>query len=124
MRWKEHLDKAGIVGSFLAAACCLGLPVILSLVTALGLGFLINDSVLKPLMIVFLGLTLAGQFSGYLVHRRLWPMLLAGVCAVAAYLFVFVRAWKAAAYLAILGLVAASIINGTLRSRCAPACES
>jgi hypothetical protein len=34
MPWKDHLDKIGIVGSFIAAACCLGLPAILSIVAA------------------------------------------------------------------------------------------
>ncbi len=32
MSWKAHWDKIGVVGSFFAAACCLGLPAILSIV--------------------------------------------------------------------------------------------
>ncbi len=43
MPWKDHLDKFGIVGSFVAGACCLGLPAVLSVVAAVGLGFLIKD---------------------------------------------------------------------------------
>lgn len=40
--WKSLLDKIGVVGSFLAAACCLGL-----LFAAIGLGFLIKDAILR-----------------------------------------------------------------------------
>jgi mercuric ion transport protein len=49
MAWKDHLDKIGIVGSFIAAACCLGIPAVLSIVAASGLGFLIKDTYLRPI---------------------------------------------------------------------------
>ena len=47
----KHLDKLGVVGSLIAALCCLGVPTVLSIFTAIGLGFLINDAVLLPLLI-------------------------------------------------------------------------
>ncbi len=46
MSWKRHLDKVGIIGAFVVAACCLGLPAIISILAAAGLGFLIQDAVL------------------------------------------------------------------------------
>jgi mercuric ion transport protein len=124
MSWKHHLDKVGVVGSFIAAACCLGLPAVLSIIAAIGLGFIINDAVLLPLMIVFLVIALIGLFFGYRIHRRPWPLALATVSAFAAYFFIFVRTVSPAAYLAIAGLVVASVLNIMLRRKCAPACKS
>jgi MerC mercury resistance protein len=51
--WKRHLDKIGVGGSLFAALCCLGFPALVSILSAIGLGFLINDDILRPLMIVF-----------------------------------------------------------------------
>jgi mercuric ion transport protein len=123
MAWKDHLDKIGIVGSFIAAACCLGLPAVLSIVAAVGLGFLIKDAILLPLTVVFLAVTLVGMYLGYRVHRRPWALVLASVSSVAAFLFIFVHAIKFAAYLAIAGLVFASILNVISRRKCAPASQ-
>ena len=124
MSWKHHLDKLGIVGSFISAACCLGLPAVLSIIAAVGLGFIINDAILLPLMIVFLGVALVGLFFGYRIHRRPWPLALATVSAVATYFFIFVRTVSLVAYLAIAGLIVASVLNVMLRRKCAPACKS
>ncbi len=76
MGWKEHVDKIGVVGSFIAAACCLGLPAVVAIFTAIGLGFLIDDAVLRPFALVFLALTVAGQVFGYRAHHRPWPLFL------------------------------------------------
>jgi len=51
--WKRHLDKVGVGGSLFAALCCLGFPALVSILSAIGLGFLINDHILRPLLIVF-----------------------------------------------------------------------
>jgi len=45
-------------GSLFAAACCLGLPLAISAVTATGLGFILNDALLYPLFTAFLTLSL------------------------------------------------------------------
>jgi mercuric ion transport protein len=47
-----------LIGTAVTAACCLGLPVILSALTAIGLGFLIHDAILIPLFIGFIGFNL------------------------------------------------------------------
>lgn len=123
MAWRDHLDKLGVAGSFIAAACCLGLPAVLSIVTAIGLGFLLKDAILLPLMIVFLVVMLVGMAFGYKAHRRRWPLAIAVTSAAALFFFVFVHTWKPAAYLAIAGLVIASVFNIVFRRKCAPACE-
>lgn len=56
---KDQTKKtAGLVGAAITAACCLGLPVVLSALTAIGLGFLIHDAILIPLFIGFIGFNL------------------------------------------------------------------
>jgi hypothetical protein len=51
--WKRHLDKIGVGSSLFAALCCLGFPALVSIVSAIGLGFLINDDILRPMTIFF-----------------------------------------------------------------------
>src|SRR5579884_2114997 len=111
MNWKDHVDKIGIVGSFIAAACCLGLPAVVAIFTAIGLGFLIDDAVLRPFALVFLALTVAGQVFGYRAHHRPWPLFLAFASAVALYVLFFVHANAFGAYVATVGLVLASVLN-------------
>ena len=64
MSWKNHLDKLGVIGSFVAALCCLGMPAVVSIVASIGLGFLINNALLFPLMVFFLLVTLIGLYLG------------------------------------------------------------
>jgi mercuric ion transport protein len=123
MSWKDHLDKLGIVGSFLAGACCLGLPAVLSVAAAAGLGFLVNDAVLRPLLIAFLAISVLGLGLGYRIHRRPLAVIVAALSAFAVYFFIYVRTITLFAYLGIAGLVAASILNIAFRRKRAPACE-
>ena len=121
MSWKRHLDKLGVGGSFVAAACCLGLPAVLSIMGALGLGFFIHDAILLPLLVAFLAMTMTGLWFGYRVHRKTGPLALAGISAVVLFVFIFIYA--PIAYTAVGGLVAASVLNVVLRRRCAPSCD-
>src|SRR6266851_1646431 len=88
--WKKHLDKIGVVGSIFAALCCLGVPGLLSILGAIGLGFLINDAVLLPLLIIFLLVTIVGLALGMREHHRAWALLLGIVSAAAVFIFIFV----------------------------------
>ncbi len=47
-----------IIGAGVTAACCLGVPIIIMSLGAIGLSFLIHDAVLIPIFILFLCLTL------------------------------------------------------------------
>ena len=111
----QHLDKVGIGGSLFAALCCLGFPALLSILSAIGLGFLIKDAILLPLLVVFLALTLYGLYRGYQKHGRPGAVLLGGASAVALLVFLLVFFSRPLAYLAIAGLVAASVLNVRLR---------
>ncbi|MDT8369085.1 MAG: hypothetical protein RQ745_07745 [Longimicrobiales bacterium] len=48
----------GPVGSIFAALCCLGFAPLLGALGAVGLGFVVNDVILIPLLVLFLGATI------------------------------------------------------------------
>lgn len=82
----------GTCGAAVAAACCLGVPVVLSAFGALGLGFLINDALLLPLFPAFVGLTLWLLYRS--VRRRgvlapFWLGLAGGVVGIAGLVLQF-----------------------------------
>ena len=111
----QHLDKVGVGGSLFAALCCLGFPALLSILSAVGLGFLIKDAILFPLLFVFLALTLYGLYRGYRIHGSAAALTLGGGSAVALLIVLLVFANRPLAYLAVAGLVGASILNVRLR---------
>ena len=115
--WKRHLDKFGLGGSLFSALCCLGFPALLSLLSAIGLGFLINDAILLPLLGVFLLITIAGLEMGRRRHDKPGALILGIISAVALALFIFPLYNGVLAGLSIVGLIAASILNVILQQR-------
>ena len=61
------LMAVGISGAAFAALCCVAPFIVASLVTAIGLGFILNDSLLIGLLVVFIGVAALGY---YFVRRR------------------------------------------------------
>ena len=55
---EKSKQLTSLTGTAIIAACCLGLPVVISALTAIGLGFLIHDAILIPLFIGFIALNL------------------------------------------------------------------
>lgn len=96
--------------------CCLGLPALLSFVSALGLGFLLRDAVLIPLLVGFLALTLYGLYDGMRRHGRrgaLW-------IGIGGALVLFASIWIGSGLIAAAGiaaLVVASALNVWLAAR-------
>lgn len=76
-----HADKWGPVGSIIAAACCLGLAPIVGALSALGLGFLLNDLILVPLLAFFLAITLFQLHRDRTRHGHASPVGAAWVAA-------------------------------------------
>jgi mercuric ion transport protein len=64
---------ASVIGAGLAAACCLGVTAALSVLTALGAGFLINDAFLIPLYVVLLALSVWLLYRSARAHGALAP---------------------------------------------------
>lgn len=68
-------------GSFGSAStvglCPICIPAIGAFLSAIGLGFLINEAVLKPVLLIFLAIALFGYFWSYLKeHQNILPLLL------------------------------------------------
>ena len=61
------LMAVGISGAAFAALCCVAPFIVAGLVTALGLGFILQDSILIGLLIVFIGVAALGS---YFVRRQ------------------------------------------------------
>ena len=99
-----------------AALCCLGFPALLSLLTAIGLGFLINDAVLLPLLIIFLLVTLVGLAFGMREHHRAPALLLGIASAAGVFIFILGSFNKVLAAMSVIGLIMPSILNTILRS--------
>lgn len=117
MSARDHLDKVGIVAATVTALCCLGLPAILSVITAVGLGFLIRDAILAPLLILSLALIVWGLARGLRRHRNAVPLVIAGVACIVLVIAALVRPSRPAAYASIAALVLASIANAVLLHR-------
>jgi mercuric ion transport protein len=105
---------ASMMGAGVAAACCLGVPLVLSTVGAVGLGFLIQDAYLLPIFAGFVALTLWIQYRSAIRYQHLapfWLGLIGGGIAIVA-LGLLVTGVYGAPWLIYLGtttIVAASI---------------
>jgi len=126
---KDLLKQFGsLLGAGVAAACCLGAPLVLSTAGAVGLGFIIHDAYLLPLFVGFVGLSLWTLYRSARRRARLRPFWLAlagGIMgSVSLWLLVtgtYPHSWPVYAALAL--LVSGSIwdlING----RRGPSCET
>jgi mercuric ion transport protein len=101
----------GTVGATVSALCCLGTPALVSFVAALGLGFLINDTVLIPLLVGSLIVLLWGLTTGWRRHQRPAALMIGGAAASLLVVFSVVAPSRPIAYLAIVALVGASVLN-------------
>lgn len=118
----------GLFGAGIAAACCLGVPVVLGAVGAVGLGFLINDAYLFPLFVAFVGLCLWGLFRSARAHGNLipfWVGLAGGVIAAAGlWLLVTGHSPTGLTVYAGLGVLVAGTVWGGLNTRKRAACPT
>jgi mercuric ion transport protein len=82
---RELLSQLGSIGgAAFAAACCLGATAVLSALTAVGAGFLINDAILLPAYAAMLALSLWLLYRSAHAHNDLRPFWLgAAGCAIA-----------------------------------------
>lgn len=113
--WQRYADKVGIGGSIFAALCCLGFPALLSILSAIGLGFLINDAILLPLLAIFLVITLFGLYVGMRHHGQPWAFVLGLISAVITFVFIFIN--TIVAYFGLAGLIVSGVLNVWLKTR-------
>ena len=114
-------DGAGVLGAVFAALCCAGTPVVVSVVSALGLSFLRSDRILWPLMLVSLMVALWGFWKGQQMHRSAGPLIL-GLCGAFALTagVIFVHGFPARELIGAgaVSLVCATIWNIVARRSC------
>ncbi len=104
-----HSDKWGPLGSIFAALCCLGAAPVLSALSAVGLGFLIHDAILIPLLALFLAVSVWGVRRDRTRHGHTGPSLLSALAAVTTLAGLWISAVVVGAGL--VALVAASVWN-------------
>ena len=63
--------------------CCAGAPVVLAFVSGIGLGFVINDFILFPLLFAALAFTFYAMWGNRKHHVRTTPLILAAIATVA-----------------------------------------
>jgi len=87
-----------------------------SILSAIG-GFLVNDDILRPLLIVFLLVAILGLALGLRHHGSPWALIGGILSAVTAYAFIYISFNEVIAGLGIAGPVIASLLNVFLRQR-------
>jgi len=104
MKIKNLLSNSyvGSLGTVFAALCCLGTPAVLAFLGVIGLGFVINDFILFPLLAVFLGISIYGSFSNKKKHNNKYPLILTILGAVLLIPAIFFNVIAAYAIIAIL----------------------
>ena len=115
-------DAAGVSGAILAALCCAGAPMILSVLSAVGLSFLRNDKILLPAIGISLAVALWSFWRARQIHGAQSPLLLAIISSVALVAgVVFIHGYPARVAIAIgsIGLVVATVLNVGLKLRTA-----
>lgn len=117
---KELLKQcASVAGAGFAGACCLGATAALSVLSAIGAGFLINDAFLIPLYVGLLGLSVWLLYASARSHGKLLPFWSGLGAAVIAIVGLWIHAALVYAGLAVLiGSSVWDFRNG----RRAPAC--
>ena len=108
-----------MIGAIFTALCCLGVPALLSILSALGLAFLINDAILLPLLIVFLVVTDMGLWFGKRHHDRSLALVLGIISSAVIVIFIMVAFNAVLVGVGIAGLIAASLLNIWLGMRAA-----
>ena len=115
-------QMAGSLGSIVAGACCLGLPPLIAALTGVGMGFLLHDAILIPLLVILLGFTLWSLNGSRKKHGQNGPFYVGAVASVLA----FVGLWIFApvSWLGFIALVSASAWDIILIRKHGVACQS
>ncbi len=93
----------GSLGATVGALCCAGVPAVLGALSAAGLGFLVNDAILLPLVVVSLGVALWGLGRGTARHGLRGVLVLGWVGALLLMVGIFLYPLVYAGIAAMLG---------------------
>jgi uncharacterized membrane protein (UPF0136 family) len=87
--WRRWLPRAGALGALFTTACCIGLPAVVSLLSAVGAGVLLNDRYLQPLLVATLLITISASALTYWRHRNPMPLIVTTLSAALIYWFIY-----------------------------------
>lgn len=108
---RDHIDKAGIIGVIFSHLCCIGAGARIGLFAPALSGFLMNNKVLSPFLLISLAVSMFGVFSSYLRHRNIFPFLISVISSATIIVFSFIVHFEALLYIGLAGLIGASIYN-------------
>lgn len=117
------LSLVGSLGSAITVGLCpVCIPAIGAFLSSIGMGFMVKEVVLQPLLIGFLAITLFGLFWSYLKeHKRISPFLLGIVMAVGLYIsrytYISATANSFMMYSSIIGIIGVSFWNVRLKKK-------
>jgi hypothetical protein len=97
--------------------CCLGFGPLIALLSAVGASFLVNDSILAPLLVVMLVLGAVGLFLTRRRHGKNAPLVVHLASALTVFLFTFLKFLGPLVWVGIAGLLGASIWDFILGKR-------
>ena len=120
MKFKKILSNTyvGSGGSIFAALCCLGTPALLAFLAAIGLGFVINDFILFPLLALFLGISIYASYIHKKQHKNKYPFIITLVSAILLIPAIFLNRYLAyVAYIILAALIFASIWDIVLKNK-------
>ena len=128
----KHLFKqfGSLFGTSIAADCCLGIPLVLSTLGAVGLSFMVHDAYLLPLFVGFIGLSLWALYRSARDRALPGPFWLALTGGVAGSIGLWVlvtgkypHSWPLYAGLTLLvGGSVWDIVNGRRNAACETVC--
>lgn len=105
----------GAAGATVTGLCCVGAAPVVGAFSALGLGFLVNDVILIPLLVVSLAVAVWGLWRGTRAHGRRAPLIAGAAGSVLALAGIFL--WIPATYLGLAAVVAVAFWNAALLHR-------
>jgi len=117
------LSTIGSIGSAMTVGLCpICIPAIGALLSAVGLGFLVQESVLRPLLFIFIGINLFGLFWSYLKeHKKIAPFIFGVVMSIGLYVgrYEYIGALVNSLIMwgSIIGIVAVSFWNIKLKKQ-------
>lgn len=91
--------------------CPVCYPVVGAFLSAIGVGIATQVTVLKGLLLLFLGIGLWGLWRSHRVHRKLLPFLLAILSAILLYTGKYLLPFTSIFYVGIAGLIIAVILD-------------
>lgn len=126
------LAPTGSIASILTVILCpVCKPAIAVFLSTIGLGFVVSESVLRPLLLAFLALTVGGlAWSCFKVHRNFWPLAVGIIMSVGLYMGRYVYFGdlenQFLTYGSITGLLVVSIWNFRLKppATCSGGCSA